>query len=50
MQVEPSLLKDDVLPLLVFVNKRAGGQQGKAVYRALLPLLNPYQIHDLQQG
>lgn len=48
--IEPSLLPEDCVPYLVFVNKKAGGQQGKLVFRTMLSLFNPHQVFDLSQG
>eukprot|EP01105_Mastigella_eilhardi_P021807 TRINITY_DN5308_c0_g1_i1.p1 TRINITY_DN5308_c0_g1~~TRINITY_DN5308_c0_g1_i1.p1 ORF type:complete len:389 (+),score=77.05 TRINITY_DN5308_c0_g1_i1:31-1167(+) len=38
------------IPLAVFINKRSGGQQGKAVIATLRNLLNPRQVFDLSKG
>jgi diacylglycerol kinase (ATP) len=48
--IEPSLLPEGCVPYLVFVNKKAGGQQGKLVFRNMLSLFNPHQVFDLSQG
>jgi len=37
-------------PLLVFINKRSGGQQGERAKEALLRLINPLQIFELSDG
>jgi hypothetical protein len=42
-QIEPSLLPEGCVPYLVFVNKKAGGQQGKLVFKNMLSLFNPHQ-------
>lgn len=42
--IEPSLLPEGCVPYLIFVNKRAGGQQGKIVFRSMLSLFNPHQV------
>lgn len=49
-QIEPSLLPEGCVPYLVFVNKKAGGQQGKLVLKSMLSLFNPHQVFDLSQG
>lgn len=43
-QIEPSLLPEGCVPYLVFVNKKAGGQQGKLVFKTMLSLFNPHQV------
>lgn len=43
-QIEPSLLPEGCVPYLVFVNKKAGGQQGKLVLKSMLSLFNPHQV------
>jgi diacylglycerol kinase (ATP) len=37
-------------PVLVFINKKSGGQQGVYVYQQFCALLNPHQIVDLSKG
>jgi diacylglycerol kinase (ATP) len=49
-QIEPSLLPEGCVPYLVFVNKKAGGQQGKLVFKNMLSLFNPHQVFDLSKG
>ncbi|KAH3745131.1 diacylglycerol kinase gamma [Pelomyxa schiedti] len=44
------LPNDTAKPLVVFVNKRSGGLQGKEVLAGLLSLLHPLQIFSLDKG
>jgi diacylglycerol kinase (ATP) len=37
----------DFTPLLVFINRKSGGQKGAFLYRQLLRNLNPHQVFDL---
>ena len=54
MLVLPTIYTDtiekDVKPLLVFVNSRSGGGQGKELISGLRRHLNPHQIFDLTHG
>ncbi|CAF1138969.1 unnamed protein product [Rotaria sp. Silwood1] len=37
-------------PVIVFINKRSGGQQGEKIYRKLLRKLNPRQVFFLEDN
>ena len=39
---------DNYTPVLLFINKRSGGQSGEKIYRKLLHLLNPRRIFLLE--
>jgi len=41
---------DGLKPLLVFINKKSGGQQGSGLIAALQKNLNPLQVFDLSDG
>jgi len=41
---------DNLKPLLVFINKKSGGQQGSGLIAALQKNLNPLQVFDLSDG
>ena len=45
--IDPSLLPEDSIPLLVFVNSRSGGQLGGYLFNQLGKNLNPLQVVDL---
>ena len=45
--IDPSLLPEDSIPLLVFVNSRSGGQLGGYLFNQLAKNLNPLQVVDL---
>ena len=47
--IDPSLLPDDAVPLLVFVNSRSGGQLGGYLTTQLRQNLNPLQVVDLHK-
>ncbi|KAI6656864.1 Diacylglycerol kinase theta-like [Oopsacas minuta] len=48
--LQTTSLKNDIKPLLVFVNSRSGGGQGKELISGLRRHLNPHQIFDLTHG
>ena len=41
---------DDRTPLVVFVNSKSGGNQGRLLISQLRRVLNPIQVHDLALG
>lgn len=45
--VDIDCLPEDATPLLVFVNRKSGGQKGAFLYQQLLRNLNPLQVFDL---
>ena len=47
--VNPSMIAPGVIPLLVFVNVRAGGGQGMQLKQSFRKLLNPHQVRGLSQ-
>eukprot|EP00121_Abeoforma_whisleri_P013930 Awhi_evm1s12852 len=38
------------VPLVVFINKKSGGQVGEKIIRSMSRWLNPLQIFDLANG
>ncbi|XP_055697745.1 diacylglycerol kinase theta isoform X5 [Phlebotomus papatasi] len=48
--IEPSMVRPDTWPLLVFVNVKSGGCQGLELISSFRKLLNPYQVFDLDNG
>jgi hypothetical protein len=48
--IDRSRLPEGCVPYLIFINKKAGGQQGKKVYQAMRALFNPLQVFDLNRG
>ena len=48
--IQPEVLPPNVIPLLVFVNVKSGGQQGAELITNFRHLLNPHQVFDLQNG
>ena len=44
--VNPSIIAPGVIPLLVFVNVRAGGGQGMQLKQSFRKLLNPHQVSE----
>ena len=44
--VNPSMIAPGVIPLLVFVNVRAGGGQGMQLKQSFRKLLNPHQVSE----
>ena len=47
--IDPTLLPEDAVPLLVFVNSRSGGQLGGYLTAQLRQNLNPLQVVDLHK-
>ena len=47
--IDSTLLPEDAMPLLVFVNSRSGGQLGGYLLRQLRQNLNPLQVVDLDR-
>ncbi|XP_063703643.1 diacylglycerol kinase theta isoform X3 [Culicoides brevitarsis] len=48
--IEHTMVKPEVTPLLVFVNVKSGGCQGLELINSFRKLLNPYQVFDLENG
>lgn len=48
--IEPSMVPQETVPLLVFVNVKSGGCQGLELISSFRKLLNPYQVFDLDNG
>ena len=44
------MIPDYVVPLLVLVNVKSGGQQGQELITSFRKLLNPHQVFDLMNG
>jgi len=44
--IDRSRLPEGCVPYLIFINKKAGGQQGKKVYQAMRALFNPLQVRE----
>ncbi len=44
------MIPDYVIPLLVLVNVKSGGQQGQELITSFRKLLNPHQVFDLMNG
>lgn len=48
--IQHQMILPHVVPLLVFVNVKSGGQQGAELITSFRHLLNPHQVFDLQNG
>ncbi|OAF68875.1 hypothetical protein A3Q56_03404 [Intoshia linei] len=48
--INEKMIPDDVVPLLVLINVKSGGQQGQDLIKFFRRVLNPHQIFDLMNG
>lgn len=43
-------LREDICPLLVFVNPKSGGLKGRELLYSFRKLLSPHQVFDISNG